>query len=56
MLHDCKQDSTRVKNEAKRKFLGAEEKSSINRIMSVYTVSQFSYAVSRAPIESTWYL
>ena len=48
MLHDCEQDSTLVKNEAKRAFLGAEKKSSINRIMSAYTVSQFSYAVSRA--------
>ena len=47
-IHECEQDSTLVKNEAKRAFLGAENKSSINRIMSAYTVSQFSYAVSRA--------
>ena len=43
------------KNEAKRAFLGAEEKSSINRIMSVHTVSYLSYAVSTVPKESTWY-
>ena len=44
-VHDCEQDSAWVKDEAKRAFLGAEKKSSISRMMSVYTVSQLSYAV-----------
>ena len=54
-VHGCEQDSTWVQNEEKVAFLGAEEKSSISRIMSVDIVSQFSYAVSRVPTESTWY-
>ena len=54
-VHGCEQDSTLVKNEEKREFLGAEDKSSINRITSVDTVSQFTYAVSRVPKENTWY-